>query len=237
MAREIIDISMPLENDVISDPPAFLPKITYIDHQMSVDQVRGFFPGLAKADLPDGEGWAIERVELITHNGTHLDAPYHFASTMNQGERAITIDEVPLDWCFQPGVKLDYAVPDDVGEAHTDGGRLRQIVINLLSNAIKFTESGEVAVRVGKADSSEGDAALVISVSDTGAGIPTEALDSIFEEFQQVKGSDPQHKGTGLGLPITKGFAELLGGSIGVESEVGKGSTFTVRVPVVYEEN
>lgn len=58
--------------------------------------------------MPDGEAWAIERIDLITHNGTHLDAPYHFASTMNKGERAITIDEVPLEWCFQPGVKLDF---------------------------------------------------------------------------------------------------------------------------------
>ena len=80
------------------------------------------------------------------------------------------------------------------------------------------------------------EAVLVIAVSDTGAGIPPDALESIFEEFQQVKGSDPQHKGTGLGLPITKGFAELLGGSISVQSELGKGSTFTVRVPAVYEE-
>jgi kynurenine formamidase len=67
-----------------------------------------FFPGLTPEDLPAGEAWAIERVELITHNGTHLDAPYHFASTMNHGERAITIDEVPLEWCFQPAVKLDF---------------------------------------------------------------------------------------------------------------------------------
>src|SRR5207247_4705662 len=58
--------------------------------------------------LPDGEGWAIEWIRLMTHNGTHLDAPYHFHSTMNRGERAITIDEVPLDWCLQPGVKLDF---------------------------------------------------------------------------------------------------------------------------------
>ncbi len=78
---------------------------------------------------------------------------------------------------------------------------------------------------------------LVIAVSDTGTGIPADALESIFEEFQQVKGSDPQHKGTGLGLPITKGFAELLGGSISVQSEVGKGSTFTVRVPLVYNRS
>ena len=118
MARQFIDISMPLENDVISDPRPFNPKITYIDHQMSVDRMVAFFPGLAGDDLPDGEGWAIEKVELITHNGTHLDAPYHFASTMNRKlgsdpERAITIDEVPLDWCFRPGVKLDFRHFDD----------------------------------------------------------------------------------------------------------------------------
>ena len=113
MARRFVDISMPLENDVVSDPKPFTPKITYIDHQMSVGQMTAFFPGLAGEDLPDGEAWAVEKVELITHNGTHLDAPYHFASTMNQGERAITIDEVPLDWCFRPGVKLDFRNFDD----------------------------------------------------------------------------------------------------------------------------
>jgi kynurenine formamidase len=108
MARTIIDLSIYLENDVISDPEPFRPKIDYIDHSMSVPELVGFFPGLRKEDLPDGEAWAIERIQLITHNGTHLDAPYHFATTMNKGERAITIDEVPLDWCLQPGVKLDF---------------------------------------------------------------------------------------------------------------------------------
>jgi kynurenine formamidase len=118
MARRFVDISMPLENDVVSDPRPFNPRITYIDHAASVDAMVSFFPGLARDDLPDGEGWAIEKVELITHNGTHLDAPYHFASTMNRrtagaAERAITIDEVPLDWCFRPGVKLDFRhLPD-----------------------------------------------------------------------------------------------------------------------------
>ena len=113
MSREIIDISMPLENDVISDPQPFSPKITYINHEDSYGQMAPFFPGLKKEDLPDGEAWAVEMVQLITHNGTHLDAPYHFASTMNQGERAITIDEVPLDWCMRPGVKLDFRGFDD----------------------------------------------------------------------------------------------------------------------------
>ena len=113
MPRRIVDLSIYLENDVVSDPEVFRPKIEYIDHKMSVPELAGFFPGLQPSDLPDGEAWAIERIELITHNGTHLDAPYHFASTMNKGERAITIDEVPLDWCFQPGVKLDFTRFDD----------------------------------------------------------------------------------------------------------------------------
>jgi kynurenine formamidase len=108
MARQLIDISMHLENDVVSDPPGYGPHIEYITHRQSAGDVVKFFPGLEEADLPDGEGWSIEWIRLMTHNGTHLDAPYHFHSTMNRGERAITIDEVPLEWCFQPGVKLDF---------------------------------------------------------------------------------------------------------------------------------
>jgi kynurenine formamidase len=108
VSRRFIDLSIYLENDVVSDPPLYRPRIDYIDHKMSLPELVGFFPGLKQQDLPDEEAWAIERIQLITHNGTHLDAPYHFASTMNHGERAITIDEVPLEWCFQPGVKLDF---------------------------------------------------------------------------------------------------------------------------------
>lgn len=109
----IVDLSIYLENDVVSDPELFRPKIEYFDHRSSVNELTTFFPGLAGADLPDGEAWAIERIALNTHNGTHLDAPYHYASTMNRGERAITIDEVDLNWCFQPAVKLDFRHFDD----------------------------------------------------------------------------------------------------------------------------
>jgi kynurenine formamidase len=108
MPRKIVDISMPLENDEISDPPPFGPRITYMGHEATFSQMAPFFPGLQKEDLPDGAAWAVEKVELITHNGTHLDAPYHFHPTMNKGQRAIGIDEVDLDWCFQPAVKLDF---------------------------------------------------------------------------------------------------------------------------------
>jgi kynurenine formamidase len=116
--RTLIDISVPLRGGIASDPPGLRPEIEYLTHRDTVGDVLSFFPGATEDDLPDGEGWAIERVSMTTHCGTHLDAPYHFASTMNMasvknGERAITIDEVPLEWCFQPGVKLDFRHLDD----------------------------------------------------------------------------------------------------------------------------
>jgi kynurenine formamidase len=107
MQRKIIDLSVPVENGGAPDP-AGRPKIEYSTHdQTAVDLVK-FFTGLKEEDLPDREGWAFERVKLSTHSGTDLDAPYHYASTMDRGKRAITIDEVPLEWCFQPGIKLDF---------------------------------------------------------------------------------------------------------------------------------
>ncbi len=127
---------------------------------------------------------------------------------------------------IQEGVELKQDVAD--GEANTDKARVQQMVINLLSNAIKFTDSGSVTVNASQADGQ-----LVVSVTDTGKGIPADELPTLFDEYRQVEGSESSvQKGTGLGLSITKKFAELLGGSIGVESEIGKGSTFTVRVPV-----
>lgn len=75
MPRPFIDLSISLENNVVSDPPPFAPKIRYFDHQAPVAQMCAFFPSLTQNDLPAGEAWAIEQVELITHNGTHLDAP------------------------------------------------------------------------------------------------------------------------------------------------------------------
>jgi len=107
MPRRIIDLSVPLENGVPADlGPG--PSIEYIDHEQSVANILPLFPGLTKDELPDGKGWAVEQVKLSTHNGTHLDAPWHYHPTMNEGEPSWTIDQVPLDWCFQSAVKLDF---------------------------------------------------------------------------------------------------------------------------------
>jgi kynurenine formamidase len=108
MVRKLIDISIPLQNDVPADPPGGHPTIEYIDHKQSMEGMLRFFPGLKPEDLPDGQAWAVERVNLSTHNGTHIDAPWHYHPTMNRGQKAWTIDEVPLEWCYQPAVKLDF---------------------------------------------------------------------------------------------------------------------------------
>jgi len=113
MTRKFIDLSVSLEEGIKSDPDFMLPKINYHHHADTADEIVSFFPGLCKADLPGGEGWAMETITVNTHNGTHMDAPYHYHSTMNNGERAITIDEVPLEWCFNPGIKLDLRSYDD----------------------------------------------------------------------------------------------------------------------------
>ena len=123
-----------------------------------------------------------------------------------------------------PGCRCGRAAWRYVG----DERKIKQILLNLLSNAVKFTpEGGRISITASKTDNG-----AEISVSDTGIGIPPAEQPTIFEEFRQV-GGDYAHKkeGTGLGLTLAKKFVELHGGKIWVESEVGKGSTFTFTLP------
>ena len=126
------------------------------------------------------------------------------------------------------GINLDVTVDERLGDFVGDERKIKQVLLNLLSNAVKFTpEGGRIGIKARQADGS-----VEISVSDTGIGIAPEDQPKIFEEFRQV-GSDYAHKveGTGLGLTLAKKFVELHGGRIWVESEVGKGSTFTFSLP------
>lgn len=108
MRLRIIDLSIAIENDLPSDPPAQIPKVEYLKHSDTAEMMTQYFDGLIEvSDLPEGNGWAIENVILTTHSGTHLDAPYHYYPTQNHGEPAWTIDEIPLEWCIGDGVKID----------------------------------------------------------------------------------------------------------------------------------
>jgi signal transduction histidine kinase len=131
-------------------------------------------------------------------------------------------------------VELIFEDPSGIPALHTDEGKLSQILRNLISNALKFTERGHV--RVSAALSPEG-RAVVFSVEDTGIGIASSDLERIFHEFAQVENQlQTRVRGTGLGLPLSRKLAELLGGEITVTSRPGLGSTFCVRIPVVLEE-
>ena len=148
MARRLIDISVALKTGIKSDPPHMLPSIEYLDHHQTAPAMAEYM-GVRIEDLPDGEYAAVEKVAISTHNGTHLDAPYHFFSTMNHalkpgGEPSWRIDEVPLEWCFHPGVKLDFrhfpagyvATPGDVeAELKRIGHTLAPLEIVLVNTA------------------------------------------------------------------------------------------------------
>ena len=198
-------------------------------------------------DLPERQRGNLAKVvqsanHLLSLINDLLDLSKVEAGRMEVDTETFSLEALIGDCCAEvtplvgPSVGLRHAVTSDIGDVHTDRRRLHQIIINLLSNAFKFTTKGEVVVNAWAEPLPDQQDGIAIAVTDTGAGIPGDALDSIFEEFQQVKGSDTAHRGTGLGLPITKGFARLLRGSIAVDSQLGTGSTFTVRIPKVFGE-
>jgi PAS domain S-box-containing protein len=129
-------------------------------------------------------------------------------------------------------VKLSAEVSTDLGPVRTDLEKLKQILLNLLSNAAKFTHQGHIQLNAWR----EGDQ-LIVAVADTGIGMTPEALQRVFDEFQQADSSTTrEYGGTGLGLSISRSLAELLGGELTAASSAGKGSTFTLRLPLQASE-
>jgi CheY-like chemotaxis protein/nitrogen-specific signal transduction histidine kinase len=128
-------------------------------------------------------------------------------------------------------VSLVFEDPVGIPELHTDEAKVSQVLRNFISNALKFTERGEVRVSVRAGH----DQTVVFSVADTGIGIPQADQDRIFQEWEQVEGKlQKAAKGTGLGLPLSRKLAQLIGGDVYVRSRVGIGSTFFVSVPLSY---
>jgi signal transduction histidine kinase len=183
--------------------------------------------------------------ERIRFNGMHLlslidqilDVAKVEAGRMELETETVAVDVLVRDTmamlestALAKGIALRGDVPKVVAPIDTDAGKLRQILINLIGNAIKFTDEGEVSVAVGTEPGSG--YPISISVRDTGIGIPVERQRKVFEPFEQGDSSTRrEYGGTGLGLSIVKAFAELIGAGIEVESEVGKGTSFTVWLP------
>ena len=125
----------------------------------------------------------------------------------------------------------------DLGTMHSDQTKLRQNLFNLLSNAAKFTEGGRIALTVRRQSRPDGDW-LVFKVSDSGIGITPQQQERLFNAFTQADASTTRnYGGTGLGLSITRSFCRMIGGTVSVDSELGKGSTFTMEIPAECKEN
>jgi len=150
-------------------------------------------------------------------------APFHLPSAL---ENAVTLVK---ERAARHGITLQVDLEPQLGELVGDERKIKQVLLNLLSNAVKFTpDGGRITLTAGRTDD-----AIEIAVTDTGIGIASEDQTAIFEEFRQV-GADETRKqeGTGLGLTLARKFVELHGGRIWVESEVGRGSTFTITLPI-----
>ena len=176
---KFIDLSIPITMKVISDPPIMAPQINYVTHETSWEQIASFFPGLTRDDLPDGEGWAVEQLTLSTHNGTHMDAPWHYHSTTDNGARAApTIDEAPLDRFLRPGVKLDFShLPDGtVVSAAQVEAELARIGYTLQPLDIVLIQSGAVYG--------------TDNFTDQGVGLGAEATLWLTERGIEVVGTD-----------------------------------------------
>jgi GAF domain-containing protein len=188
---------------------------------------------------------ALEPLQRVNRAGTHLLGLINQVLDLSKIEAgklelapekvslAPLIDEVigtARQLAEQNKNRLLVEAPDNLGTLVVDPMRLRQILLNLLSNACKFTKEGEVSVRARRTVA--GHDTIEIAVADTGIGMTAEQLGRLFQEFSQAEASTArQYGGTGLGLAITRKLARMMGGDVTVESEPGKGSVFTVRLP------
>lgn len=177
---KIIDLSIPLEDGLPSDPPGQIPRILYFNHKDTAADMAAQFEGCTAEDMPEGNGWAVEGLQLCTHSGTHLDAPYHYYPTMNHGERAWTIDEVPLDWCIGNGVKMDFS-------HKPDGYKITALDVETYFAQIGYTpKEGDIILLQTGADKRWGTAEYLVA----GAGMSAEATRWLLDRGVRVVGTD-----------------------------------------------
>ena len=200
---------------------------------------------IEEAEDAEQEGF-IPDLKKINQAGTHLLSLINdvldlskiesgkmeaFAESFEVDQLIDEVSSTVLPLVEKNGNKLVIQRDDELGEAHQDLTKLRQALYNLMSNAAKFTHEGTITLRV-KHNDQAGVECLSMAVSDTGIGISEEKIERVFEAFTQADESTTRnYGGTGLGLAISRRFCQMLGGTLNLESELGKGSTFTITIP------
>lgn len=175
----ILDLSTAIEMGLASDKPHQAPQIIYRSHADNAETVAKAY-GVTKDELPYGIGWANETITLASHSGCHMDAPWHYFPTMNNGEPSRTIDQVPFEYCFSDGVHLDFSQWDPRKIIHADDIRrvLDQMEYQLKPLDIVLLESG-AAPHFGQPD-----------YTSYGAGVSEEATVWLMEQGIKVVGTD-----------------------------------------------
>ncbi|MBN2215927.1 MAG: PAS domain S-box protein [Pirellulales bacterium] len=209
-----------------------------------LNAIIGFSQGLLeRADRHPLNDHQKDRLEKIHRSGLHLLGLINdildiakvesgrmdiTPTTFGAGQVLSEIHDLVMGLAREkPDLAVRVEIAPDLPPITTDREKLRQIIINLAGNAIKFTNEGSITLGIRFEDGQ-----FVFTVADTGVGIPDDELPLVFEKFHQVRAATKQAvKGTGLGLTISKRFASLLGGTLGVTSQVGKGTTFELRLP------
>jgi signal transduction histidine kinase len=195
-----------------------------MDGELSIEQERQVgFIAVAAADLSELVNDLLDLAKIEAGKVEMSIAPLDVATLFSALKGMLR----PL--ARNPEVELVFKVPDDAPAVLTDEGKVAQILRNFISNALKFTETGAVTVELRDDPDPEH---VTFAVSDTGIGIGADNLQLIFEEFSQIEHPlQRRAKGTGLGLPLCRKLATLLGGVVDVHSEAGAGSTFILRLP------
>jgi len=226
---------------------AFLANMSH-ELRTPMNAILGYSEMLAEEAEDLGQDEFIPDLKKINQAGTHLLALINDVLDLSKIESgkmdayaedidvAALLDEVT--GTVQPlidknGNRFEIERGEQLGTVHQDVTKLRQSLFNLLSNAAKFTHEGKVTLSV-KREQEAGADWLTFAVSDTGIGIPTDKIDHVFEEFGQADESTTRdYGGTGLGLAISRRFCRLLGGDLTLNSRLGEGSTFTIRLPAI----
>lgn len=226
----------------------FLAKISH-ELRTPLNAVIGYSEML-RDELPEGDAESQRAVDLgrINAAGRHLlalvtdvlDLTSIESDKLNTSVQAVAISEIIRDVAATAAPlvakkhnQLVTEMADDLGVIETDPLKLRQCILNLLSNAAKFTSHGRIKLAVRKAGNISNER-LVVEVSDSGIGMSKESLSRIFQNFSQAELDTTQKfGGTGLGLALTQRFCKLMGGTVSVDSELGKGTTFVIELPYV----